>query len=166
MKRVIRIFLRFIPAVFWMTAIYRFSAMSAVSSTYQSVSVTGRLINFISRFADIDSYTREQLIVILEPYIRKTAHMCEYGLLFLLLVIPMGIIIRNEAVNILFCGFISLLYSVTDEYHQTLVTGRSGEIRDIMIDMIGVLSAMLFYNVFILAVSAVRGRRRRVKNNH
>ena len=39
--------------------------------------------------------------------------------------------------------FIGFLYASTDEFHQTFVPGRSGEIRDILIDTFGVLLGAL-----------------------
>lgn len=39
--------------------------------------------------------------------------------------------------------FIGFLYACTDEFHQTFVPGRSGELRDILIDTFGVLLGAL-----------------------
>ena len=35
------------------------------------------------------------------------------------------------------------MYSITDEIHQTFVFGRSGEIRDVLIDSVGIFTGIL-----------------------
>jgi VanZ family protein len=43
--------------------------------------------------------------------------------------------------SILFAG----LYAVTDEIHQTFVSGRSAEVRDVLIDTIGASIGVVLY---------------------
>jgi VanZ family protein len=82
---------------------------------------------------------------------RKAAHVTEYALLLALwwraLATRMG---NGRALALAF--LISLLYAVTDEVHQTFVSGRSGRPLDVGIDMAGALGA---------AALIVRGRSRR-----
>ena len=146
-----------------MAVIFRLSDTPAVKSTMESVGVTERLLNIASRFVDIDPSVRAILIVTLEPYIRKLAHMAEFAVLFFLLVFPIGIIIRNRLVVIFMTGMICFLYACSDEYHQLYVVGRSGAFKDVCIDMVGVLAAMLVYIIFELIVFAVKAvfRKRR-----
>ncbi|UYJ41604.1 MAG: VanZ family protein [Lachnospiraceae bacterium] len=37
----------------------------------------------------------------------------------------------------MFSWMIAVLYACTDEYHQLFVPGRSGQLRDVMIDAVG-----------------------------
>ena len=57
-------------------------------------------------------------------------------------------VITYEKIPLLLRAVISFLigslYSVSDEYHQTFIEGRSGELRDVVIDSSGVLLAVLF----------------------
>ena len=39
--------------------------------------------------------------------------------------------------QVLFAGGIGIIYAITDEIHQIFVSGRSGEIRDIIVDTCG-----------------------------
>jgi VanZ family protein len=63
---------------------------------------------------------------------RKIVHMAEYGLLWFLWWRALG------------CGHpgpsivITLLYAVSDEFHQTFVDGRHGSAWDVAIDAVGV----------------------------
>ena len=45
---------------------------------------------------------------------------------------------------------ICVLYAITDEYHQTFVAGRSGELRDVVIDSLGALLGILIYYVIMI----------------
>lgn len=69
---------------------------------------------------------------------RKSAHFFEYAFLYLLFFRA----IKNSTKIVFFkLVVISLLltvwYSLTDEYHQTLVSGRSGRFYDILVDSLG-----------------------------
>ena len=38
----------------------------------------------------------------------------------------------------------SVFYAATDEYHQTFIQGRSGSLRDVLIDSIGIFCGCFF----------------------
>lgn len=68
--------------------------------------------------------------------LRKLAHFTEYAVLG-------GLLARAVAgVAALALG---IAYAVTDEVHQTFVAGRSGSLRDVAIDGMGVLVGILLY---------------------
>ena len=83
---------------------------------------------------------------------RKLAHFGEYALLAalwwraLLTKVP-----HRRALALAFA--ICVLYAVTDELHQTLVSGRSGRPLDVGIDAAGALTALL-------AIARARARRK------
>jgi len=145
--------LRFIPAFLWMTVIYLFSDAPAAISTDQSMTVTGRLLGFVGRFITIDVYTQAYLIVLLEPFIRKAAHMTEYAILFFFVMLSSGVFIKDRGRRILVSWGICLLYAASDEFHQTFVSGRAGMVKDVVIDMLGVMLASLIYLLFVKAGS-------------
>lgn len=82
-------------------------------------------------------------------YVRKAAHMLEYAILGLLLVLTLssygisGVIIPWIAV------FIGVIYAVSDEYHQTFVAGRAGQLMDVLIDSVGLLTGVLIASVLV-----------------
>lgn len=41
--------------------------------------------------------------------------------------------------------FFSLLFAISDEFHQYFIPGRSADIYDILADFTGILVSMLFY---------------------
>ena len=82
---------------------------------------------------------------------RKLAHFCEYALLAALWWRALRTKVTDGRALLLALA-ISVLYAVTDELHQTLVSGRSGRPLDVGIDTVGALTA-----VWLIARN--RGRR-------
>jgi VanZ family protein len=69
----------------------------------------------------------------------KTLHMLEYGLLTLLFARALHKTSNLPKKDvILLAGMLALLYGMFDELHQTYVPTRSGAIRDVFIDGIGI----------------------------
>jgi VanZ family protein len=66
---------------------------------------------------------------------RKLVHFFVFGVLSLLFLLPTK--------NYYLASLLAIVYAILDEYHQTFVPGRSGEIRDIIIDSSGVIIFML-----------------------
>ncbi len=61
---------------------------------------------------------------------------------------PFGAYIRAIAA-LLIC----LIYGATDEFHQTFVDGRSGEVRDVLVDTLGALIAIVLIWIVIRCIS-------------
>jgi len=75
--------------------------------------------------------------------LKKAAHIIEYGVLAFLLWRALsrgrGALSRSALVA---AFFVSVLYAASDEYHQTFVPGRNGNLRDVGFDTIGALAAL------------------------
>jgi VanZ family protein len=66
---------------------------------------------------------------------RKLAHMAVFGLLWLLWLRALG------PGSLVPAAAITIAYAVSDEWHQTMVEGRSGSPLDVLIDAAGVALA-------------------------
>lgn len=76
---------------------------------------------------------------------RKIAHISEYAVLAFLLMrtfIHHKMARKNAAILAL---IIAVCYAIGDEYHQIFITGRSGCVRDVLIDSIGIFFIAIFY---------------------
>lgn len=76
------------------------------------------------------------------PYdfiLRKLAHITEYAILFLLIIRAF----KNYGLSTkkaLFLAFIlTILYAISDEYHQSFIAQRVGSPTDVIIDSFGVM---------------------------
>jgi len=67
--------------------------------------------------------------------LRKLAHICLFAALTLLWLRALSPLTARA---LLWAVVISVLYAISDEYHQTFVSGRSGSPVDVGIDAIGI----------------------------
>jgi VanZ family protein len=81
------------------------------------------------------------------PYdfvLRKGVHVFVFAILFLLMIRAL----KNYGLSnkkVLLCAFIlTILYAVSDEYHQTFVSQRVGSPSDVAIDSLGVVFLTLW----------------------
>lgn len=79
--------------------------------------------------------------------LRKIAHLAEYGILSIFLFRAFeGTISTLSPVNIAWITiFLSLGYAVSDEFHQSFVSGRNGSPIDVSIDFIGSIIAVVWW---------------------
>ena len=107
-----------------MVAIFLFSSQDASISSQQSATV----VEFVQ---SLTGSTADNLLTFLT---RKAAHIFMYfvlGVLLYSIVRTYDIAIRRA---VIICIVIACSYAITDETHQTFVGGRSGEVRDVVID--------------------------------
>lgn len=82
----------------------------------------------------------------------KTLHVIEYVTLYLLLFRAyFQTFTKKMADNKIFLLAVgtAILYSVSDEFHQTFVPTREGAIRDVFIDTIGILIAFSYTKTYL-----------------
>jgi VanZ family protein len=95
---------------------------------------------------NISSEDLEEIKVKYTHPVRKMAHFTIYMILGILVTL----LVREYNISFYKCILISLLvcllYSISDEIHQTFVTGRSGEVRDVLIDTCGSFIGIFVFN--------------------
>ncbi len=134
-----------VAAVFWMSVIFLFSGQPADESTQTSLRVE-RMICSVAVPGYVLKTPEEQTALAqrIEFPVRKGAHMTEYAILAVLF---LGIVSRRELTRreLVRAVFLAAVYAAADEFHQRFVPGRSGQLRDVLIDSaggtIGVLAA-------------------------
>lgn len=143
----------FFPMFLLLYLIFGFSAQPGEESASLSLRISLYLVQLFSPFLPAAS-TNEILMEQAESIhflVRKAAHMTEYFLLTLSLHLPMAVCLKNRISHRqkLLLGFIGAVFLASaDEFHQTFVSGRSGNLTDVAIDTIGITAASIL--VFIL----------------
>lgn len=74
----------------------------------------------------------------METVIRKLAHFSIYTLGGILIISHINLYKITLKKKLIISLVIGICYAITDEMHQLFIVGRSGEIRDVIIDSIGV----------------------------
>ena len=118
----------------WMAVIFSLSSQIGEQSDQLSVGITKTIVQVMGKavpktlYLDIDSLNR---------VIRKNAHFFAYLILGLLMINA----IRNSGIygkqSILIALSICVIYAISDEIHQLFVPGRSGLVKDVIIDTAG-----------------------------
>ncbi len=78
--------------------------------------------------------------------IRKLAHLTIYALLGFFIVNAL-VINTIKPKDFLVALAICVLYAMSDEFHQTFIPGRSGEVSDVMIDTLGSILGITMYQL-------------------
>ena len=129
-----------------MGMIFWFSSQPADDSTETSGHFTTIAAHlFISNLDDFEPGTQAQIIDGFSFIVRKTAHFCEYALIGCLWYLWL----RHKKGAPLWALLASAAYSCTDELHQRFVPGRSGELRDVLVDSSGALAGIVFAFVLV-----------------
>lgn len=126
-----------------MGLIFYFSHQPGVDSGNLSGSIMEKVLAFIGNFT-----SREFDTNILEYLIRKSAHFFVYFVLGILSInaLRLSKVKGYKAFVIVF--IICVLYAASDEFHQSFIPGRSGELKDVAIDSLGSSFGLLIYALF------------------
>lgn len=132
-------------AVFlWMGIIFYLSAQVAAQSDELSQGIAERLLSVAAKaFPGLNvDYIQSNFIV------RKSAHFLTYLVLSVLTMNALrrsGIKgVRQIAIAIAIC----VLYAISDEAHQLFVPGRSGQLKDVLLDSEGAIVGAALYRLF------------------
>jgi len=142
-----------------MGLIFFFSHQNAT----QSDNVSGGLIESIVKFfiPGASDATLAEWVERLNFIVRKLAHVSAYFVLGTLSYMTVSTYkIFSSAYKVALSITICLGYSVSDEYHQTFIPGRSGELRDVGIDSIGIFIGVMLSFLIHLAIKRIKNRKR------
>ena len=145
MKKTISI----VSLILWMIVIFSFSSADANKSTGTSDKVITTMIEIKDKITNNETPNNEKEIIVKNSsfYIRKIAHITEYLILGFLM---FNLLKQYSVTNIYYAIGLSILYSCTDEFHQLFINGRSGSIRDVIIDSIGILIGTYLYKLLFI----------------
>ena len=142
-KKIIKI----IIVLICMFTIFMFSSDNDVESNKKS---DGVIINAYKIFLGKNLSKKEQKYYIEKyvTYVRKTAHFLIYLILGLSIISLIKEYREVDTKAIIIALIISIVYAVSDELHQTFISGRSGEVRDVIIDSLGSLTGIYLYYLY------------------
>ena len=145
----IKIILSYIFVILWMVVIFMFSSANGELSSNNSTGLINSTISVIDntlvsvhlKEKPLTKLEKLELIETLNVPIRKLAHFTEY-LIFCLLWIN-ALNKSNVKHKYLLAILFSIIYAISDEYHQTFISGRSGQLLDVLIDSSGVITGSI-----------------------
>lgn len=141
----------------WMLSIFVLSHQSSVQSGQISNQVAQKVYENVDltpqRFEDKND---NWLIIHYEILLRKTAHIFQYLILGILLTIAVSRHTEKRLTMLFLPLFSGAAYAASDELHQHFIPGRTGALKDVMVDLIGVV---LGVGITYLIVNLARKRK-------
>ena len=130
-----RLIFKYCLTTIWMLVIFLMSSEVAGTSSARSDEIV-RTIQSIGVNAPAD---------LLTFLVRKAAHISAYFVLGILLFNLLKEYDLGVKKMIFISIAIAMLYACSDEIHQVFVPGRSGEVRDVLIDTAGAAVGVIVY---------------------
>lgn len=144
-KKIISILL----VLIWLIIIFNFSNMDTNESNTKSKEVINKVVETTQIGKKEDQKTKEnqeQLVNYLNKPLRKVMHLTIYLILALLLINTLTL--NNVKHKYLITIIICIIYALTDEYHQTLIKGRTGQLTDVIIDTLGSTTGIIINKLY------------------
>lgn len=144
-----------------MALIFLLSSQNAAVSSGTSGNVIRLIVGiFYPGFDNLSAAEQTEIVASLQFLARKSAHFSIYmilGVLSFLAVISYEKLLF--AMRLTTSGGICLLYAASDEFHQLFVPGRSGEVRDVMIDFSGAALGIALSMLVFLLICRIKKKR-------
>ena len=138
--------------VLWMGFIFSMSCENAEESSNTSGQTIKVVLSTVPEFEKQPEEVKVNIIEELQFIVRKSAHFIGYMILGILasgLILYYGNINKKYPLAFLIC----VIYAISDEIHQLFVPGRSGQVRDVLIDsagsLLGIILVMAFEKLLI-----------------
>ena len=154
MKKLVKIFL-WALVILWCGVIFYMSSKTSTQSSEQSGSLIWDLCErFYKTFGEMNEADKAKLVESLQGIIRTLAHICEYGVL--------GILVRTAFIpykvkrTILIPTLMCMSYSISDEIHQFFVEGRAYQFSDIICDSFGAILGILVVSLICTICLKIR----------
>ena len=140
----IRKVIKIILVLLWMVMIFLLSNEEAVKSSKKSDDL---IIKSVELFTgkSLSDQEKEKVLKYLVFPVRKCAHLSLYLILGILVISLLREYMVINTKLVLLSLLICFLYACSDEIHQLFVPGRSGEVRDVLIDTLGACLGVSFY---------------------
>lgn len=104
-----------------------------------------------------------ELVNKIEPYVRKLAHFSEYGLGGVLFISLFSTYEWTDRRKINTSILLGVWYAIMDEIHQLMVPGRSGALKDVYIDSLGIITGVIGMLIVIKIFEIVINKRKTKK---
>ena len=148
-------------AVLWMGGIFKLSSMNSDNSNGHSTDILAVFIEDTLEVTNKAGITNSnpsdaklaKATKLINAPLRKVMHASVYFVLAFIVMLICGIIFnhRRYAASCLIALAVAAIFACTDEFHQTLVPGRTGQALDVLIDSAGAAVGILFYSTYRFA---------------
>ncbi|WP_066309668.1 VanZ family protein [Bacillus sp. FJAT-29814] len=139
-----------VAAVIWMAGIYCFTQLPYFTGANTS-KVIHKVVEKEHETINTPSADNKEINII-NLIVRKSTHVLVFGILSLLLFKAL----EPYRYSFLLAWFLTILYAITDEYHQSFMPGRVATYKDVLYDSFGALVALIL-------IVAIKNRKQNVR---
>ena len=139
--------LKLILVLIVMLTIFMFSSENDVKSSNRSDGLIIRTTEFVLN-RKLTTFEKEIYVSRYVGIVRKSAHFTLYYILGLTFILFLSEYDLNNKKLLLFTILFVFIYACSDECHQLFVSGRSGEVLDVLIDTFGGTVSSILYLKF------------------
>jgi VanZ family protein len=147
-------FINIILLLIWLSVIFVLSSEPSAVSSSRSGAIVDTIKTINPSVIDTENITF---------LVRKAAHITAYFILGIIMFRVVRMYSRLPIKAIILSILFVALYAISDELHQLLVNGRSGEVRDVLIDTcagaLGVFVTYLFIRWHALRTGVNSGKK-------
>lgn len=149
--------------VIWMLFIFSMSSQNAGVSLNTSGNTIKVVLSIVPKFREQPKEVQDNIVESLQIIGRKSGHFIGYMMLG---VLSMLLLLKFKNINKkpLFAFLICAIYAISDEIHQLFVPGRSGQVRDVIIDSCGSLVGIAIVLILIKLLEIKRHKKKRIKS--
>ena len=143
--------------VLWMGFIFSMSSQNSTVSSNTSGGTIRMIMSTVPKFDEQSEEVQDEIVESLQYITRKSAHFIGYMILGIL-----AILLFLQYENIKYKGWsaflLSVLYAISDEVHQLFVPGRSGQVKDVLIDSCGAALGIVIVILVCKAIDIYRAK--------
>ena len=160
MKKAIKIMFLLVLAIIWMVTIFKLSGMNSKNSNGKSTNILSIFIedtlDLTNEYGITSSHPTDEKIdravSLINAPMRKVIHASVYFVLAFFVMTVFNILFNHKKyiLTLLLSLIICIGFAASDEFHQTFVNGRTGQILDVLIDSAGAIVGMIFYSTYYI----------------
>ena len=173
MKKILLLCTLLVTAIAWMAAIYKLSDMNTNKSNGKSTDIIALFIedtlDVTNEYGITSSHPTDSKLArvsqLVNAPMRKVMHASVYLTLAFFVILFISILLNNKHywLALIMTMIICISFAITDEYHQTFVSGRTGQLLDVFIDSAGAFIGTCIYTTYYIVYK--NGYRRAMKEN-
>ena len=160
MKKAIKIIILLAFALIWMFIIFKLSGMTSKNSNGKSTDIISIFIEdtleVTNEYGITSSHPTDEKIdkaaSLINAPMRKVIHASVYFALAFFVILFINVLLdhKNYFLTLTLSGLICIVFAMSDELHQTFVSGRTGQLLDVLIDSAGAFVGIAFYSTYHL----------------
>lgn len=160
MKKVILSIFLLMFAILWGIGIYKLSSMNAQNSNGKSTDIIAMFIedtlHVTNEYGITDSHPTDSKLArvsqLINAPLRKVMHASVYLVLAFLVIFFLNVLMNNKhyMIALILTLVVCVGFAISDEFHQTFVSGRTGQPLDVVIDSMGAMVGIIIYTSYYI----------------